>query len=260
VEAFERFMADPGADPGCGAKKAIAESLGKIAHDEPDVFLRGIRHVQWEPVHGGRVDTAAELRGACGRGLVRIGYRDTLTELAHLLADPETAVRAAAARALGDRGLDDAIPLLRLRVLAGEREGAVLSECFVAMLSLAPANSVTFVSTLLDRPDRDAAEAAALALSASRAAEAFPILRSWAERCVADHRRTALMAIALLRRGDALDYLLSLVRDADPPVAADAIAALGTHRGDERLASRVREAAAERDEPRLSKALAAIFG
>jgi hypothetical protein len=68
------------------------------------------------------------------------------------------------------------------------------------------------------------------------------------------------MAIALLRRGDALDYLLSLVRDADPPVAADAIAALGTHRGDERLASRVREAAAERDEPRLSKALAAIFG
>lgn len=68
------------------------------------------------------------------------------------------------------------------------------------------------------------------------------------------------MAIALLRRGDAFDYLLSLVRDADPPIAADAIAALGLHRGDDGLASRVREAASERDEPRLCKALAAVFG
>jgi HEAT repeat protein len=260
LEAFDRFMAEPAADPGCPAKKAIAESLGKIGHDDPDVFLRGIRHVQWEPVYGGRVDTATELRGACGRGLVRIGYRDALTELAQLLADPESGVRAAAARALADRGLDDAIPLLRLRVLVGEKEAPVLSECFGAMMALASTKSVAFLSGLLDAPDGERAEAAALALGGSRVAEAFPILRSWAERCVSDRRRAALMAIALLRRGDAFDYLLSLVREADPPIAAEAIAALGLHRGDESLASRVRAAASERDEPRLSKALATVFG
>jgi HEAT repeat protein len=259
VEAFDRFMAAPDTDPGCAAKKAIAESLGKIGHEEPDVFLRGIRHVQMEPVRGGRIDTAAELRAACGRGLVRIGYRDTLTELAHLLADPEASARSAAARALGDRGLEDAIPLLRLRVLAGEREASVLSECFAAMLALSPARSVPFVSGLLDRPDGEAAEAAALALGGSRLAEAFDILRSWAERTV-DHRRAALMAIALLRRPDALDYLVSLVREADPPVAAEAVAALGLHKGDDALAARVREAASGRDEPRLARAMAAVFG
>lgn len=186
LAAFDRFMAVPGADPGCAAKTGIAEALGRLGYDDPKIFLRGVRHVQWEPVYGGHVDTAAGLRGACGRGLVRMGYRDALTELAHLLADPQAPVRAAAARALADRGLDDATPLLRLRVLAGEREPSVLSECFAALLGLSPAKSLPFVSGFLDAADAEMAEAAALALGGARLPEALPILRSWAERTLAE--------------------------------------------------------------------------
>ncbi len=49
--AFERFMAEPAeSDKLCRAKIAIAEALDKIEYQRPQVFLRGIRHVQKEPV------------------------------------------------------------------------------------------------------------------------------------------------------------------------------------------------------------------
>ena len=46
------------------------------------------------------MDTAAELRGVCALGLVRMGYRDVLVELADLLMDPEAQARMMAARSL----------------------------------------------------------------------------------------------------------------------------------------------------------------
>src|SRR5438270_3794176 len=51
------------ADPQCWGKNAIAQALKDLGHAESDLFLRGIRHVQMEPVWGGQVDTAITLRG-----------------------------------------------------------------------------------------------------------------------------------------------------------------------------------------------------
>ena len=59
VGAFDRLLADPHkSDPQCWGKNAIAKALKDIGHDDPDVFLRGIGHIQLEPVWGGSADTA----------------------------------------------------------------------------------------------------------------------------------------------------------------------------------------------------------
>ena len=63
ARAFGRFMTDPvRRDPTCAAKTAVAEALLRLDYDDVDLFSRGLRHVQPEPVWGGTEDTAAALR------------------------------------------------------------------------------------------------------------------------------------------------------------------------------------------------------
>jgi hypothetical protein len=81
---------------------------------------------------------------------------------------------------------------------------------------------------------------AALALGESRLHPAFPPLRDWWQRSRnPELRRTALLAIAMLRHADAIEFLLSLIpagKDAD---VQDAIAALGLYQHDRDLWQRV---------------------
>ena len=115
VEAFPRFFDDlPKADPGCSAKTAIVEALRRLGRDEAELYRRAARHVQMEPVFGGRVDTAVDLRGAAALALAETGGPDVLGLLAELLADPEPPVRISAARAVAGLGSPAGVPLLRL--------------------------------------------------------------------------------------------------------------------------------------------------
>lgn len=260
VAAFERILGENEDDPGCAAKAGIAEALYELGHDAAGAFLRGIRHVQMEPVFGGRVDTAVDLRGACAFGLVRIGYRDVLVELADLLADPEPPVRISAARALAYRGGKDAVPLLRLRILTGDKP-AVLGECLSALLRIAGPGALPFAARFLEHRDDEVAEAAALALGASRLEEAFADLREWVERVVSPVlRRAGLVAIATLRRDAALEYLFGLVEHAPPVTAAQAVDALGVYQGERALEERLRRAAAARRERPVRDALRRALG
>src|SRR5207253_10764017 len=104
------------------------------------LFRRGMRIVQREPVWGDPpwVDTAAELRGVCALGLAQTGDPDAVVEIAALLADPERAARANAARAIGAAGRADGIPPLRYQALTGDEDPQVTTECFGALLALAP--------------------------------------------------------------------------------------------------------------------------
>jgi HEAT repeat protein len=261
VAAFDRLFPEGAAgDPGCTAKAALAEALYELGHDGAGVFLRGIRHVQMEPVFGGKVDTAVDLRGASAFGLVRMGYRDALVELADMLGDPEPPVRISAARALAYRGASDGVPLLRLRVLAGDVP-EVVGECLSALLRVSGGGALPFAARLLESRNDQVAEAAALALGASRLEEAFADLRDWVERVTSPVlRRAGLVAIASLRRDAALEYLLGLVRDAPQVTAAQAVEALGIYKGEEALAARVRQAAAGRRERTIRETVRRTLG
>jgi HEAT repeat protein len=261
IAAFDRFMTNPvKSDPNCSAKAAIADALYRIGHDDETVFLRGIRHRQMEPVYGGRIDTATDLRAACALGLVRMNYHEALVELADLLADPEARVRAAAAQAIAYSSSDHGVPLLRLKVLSGDEDATVIAECLSALLRLAPVSSLPFAARLLDVADTSRGEAAALALGGSRLPEAFDVLRQWWERTPdVALRRTALLAIAMLRRDQPIDFLLSLVTEGDGPTAREAIKALAMYRHDDAVRERVQHCVERRTDVDLRGAFADAF-
>lgn len=255
-QAFERWRGAGVADAGCAAKTAIARSLDRLEHAEPRVFLAGIRHVQMEGAYGEPIDTATELRGLCGLALVRMGYRDALDELADLLADREAHARAAAARALGLRGGEGAIALLRFKVRSGDEQPDVVCECLTALLAVAPRSSLALACSLLEGRLPALCEAAALALGASRLAEAFEPLREWHERTRGSEREaTALLALATVRHERAVEYLLVLLGEGSAATAERAIQALALYRGEETLRERARQAVSSRGDARLLEAV-----
>lgn len=150
AQAFDRFLAAPAeSDKNCRAKEAIAEALYRLGHDGVDLFLRGIHHVQREPVWGGSVDSACALRGWCALGLVRAQYADAMAELADLLADPEPRARTGAIAALAASGREEAVLLLRFKALTGDEEPEVMADSLSALLELAPERSLDLVARFL---------------------------------------------------------------------------------------------------------------
>lgn len=254
--AFERFLVDPlRRDPACAAKTAIADALYHIGAPEVGVYRRGIGHVQLEPVWGGKADTASGLRGICALALVRVHAPDVLLHLAELLADPEAPARRVAAQALGYGEDPAAAPLLRLKALSGDADPQVVGECLLALLRVSPAASLDFVARFLDRPDAEVADAAALALGTSRLAGALPLLTAWWERVFdAERRRSALLAIALLKSEAALAYLVGHVAESAAPHARAAIEALAIYRHDARLRAQVLAAVKARADAGLRRA------
>ena len=257
VAAFPRFFDElPKSDPGCSAKTAIVEALRRLGEDEVEIYRRAARHVQLEPVFGGRVDTAVDLRGAAALALADTRGRDVLGLLAQLLADPEPPVRISAARAVAGHGSPAGVPLLRLKALVPDPEPRVASECLLALLRLDARGEREFVEAFLEKRD-ELAEAAALALGESRLPEAFVTLRGWLpEAARRGLSRAALLAAASLRRDEAVEWLLTIVRDEPAALAREALQALGSL-GSEALGERAREAAAAR--PELRSALAKAF-
>ena len=247
--AFDRFMETPvKRDPGCLAKAAIAEALHQLDARCGALYLVGARHVQMEPVYGGRADTAAPLRAAAARGLVRMNHPDALLVLSEALADAEAPVRLAAARTLAHQGSDAALPLLRLKALVGDEETEVVGECLLAVLRIAPEDQVPFVERFLAAEDAVLAEAAALALGESRSPAALAVLQQhWRDTSDPDRSRSALLAIAMHRSDDAIRWLLERVAQETGPLARDAIDAFEVYRNEEAMVERVRAAAARED-------------
>jgi HEAT repeat protein len=253
VTAFERFLIEPEkSDKLCRAKNAIAIALNKIDYDETELFLRGIRHVQLEPVWGGEQDTAAALRGNCAFALVRIGYPDVLLLLVDLLADPEKVARVAAAQALAASGAFAAMPLLRLKARLGDKEPEVTVECLTALVSLTPKESLAFVAEFLHDHDESVQAGAAFALAESRLPEAWPLLKDfWPHVSEGPLQEVVLLAMSTLRLPAAIDFLLELVAGKDQPAARAALSALAIHRHNERIRERIAAAVAQNGDAAL---------
>ena len=244
VATFERFFENPlKSDRLCKAKVALAEALNQLEFDDEDVFWKGARYEQLEPVWGGKQDTAAPLRVACAFGLVRLHAQEVLPLLVDLLCDPEKTARAGAAQALAYSETETAGLLLRLKARVGDAEPDVISECFSGVLKLSAAEGVQFVAEFLNAADPAIQEAALLALGDSRRREAFDVLKTFWEKQFDDRlHETILMALSLLRLPAATEFLLSLVGSEEQAVAWAAVSALALHCYDARLRERTADA------------------
>jgi HEAT repeat protein len=226
--AFDRFFEDPvKADPQCWAKNALSRTLAHFEYQDAEVYLRGMHHIQLEPVWGGTSDTAGTLRATCALALVQcrsLLEADLLAHLSELLGDKDKAVRAEAARAIEQVGSPSAALLLRLRAILDanlrsrkpgqppEEEPEVLGACYSGILRIEGPTALPWIARFLAASDDPAAEAA-LAIAGTHSAQAFEVLR---ERF--NHEpdpwfcSVLVSAIALTRQDAALEFLLDQVR------------------------------------------------
>ena len=216
LTAFDRFFGNPvKSDPQCWAKNSISRALAAFEHQDAAVFLRGMRHIQLEPVWGGSSDTAGTLRATCALALVQcrsLHEPDLLAHLVELFADKDKSVRVEAARAVEQVGSPSAALLLRLRAVLGADEPEVLGACYSGILRLEGVSAIPWISRFLASSDDPAAEAA-LAIAGTHSAQGFNILRErFTEESDPWFRSVLLSAIALTRQDAAIEFLIDLVR------------------------------------------------
>jgi len=259
LTAFNRFFDDPVKnDPQCWAKNAISRTLAAMELQDETVFLRGMRHIQMEPVWGGQSDTAGTLRATCALALVQcrsLTERDLLAYLVELLADKDKTVRVEVVRAIEQIGSTSASLLLRLRAVLGADEPEVLGACYSGVLRIEGASAIPWVRRFLVAADDNAAEAA-LAIAGTHSPQAFDVLR---KTFLTAHdpwwRSVLLSAIALTRQDAALEFLLELVR-AESLEAEAAIEAVLRSMPSKEVTERLEKLVA--GNPRLVRALAKV--
>lgn len=229
LAAFHRFFENAEkSDPQCWAKNALSRTLAAFELQAPEVFLRGMRHIQMEPVWGGRSDTAGTLRATCALALVQcraLAEPDLLAHLVDLFADKDKAVRAEVARAIAQVGSASAALLLRLRVSIGSDEPEVLGACYAGVLSIEGVKAIPWVGRFLVGADEAAGEAA-LAIAGTRSTEAMAALRkALVEAHDSWFRSVLLSALGLTRQDSAMEFLLDLVKaeSLDAEAAIEAI-------------------------------------
>jgi hypothetical protein len=249
ITAFERMLQNgEKTDPSCKAKWAIANSLYQLERPDVEMSLAGIRHIQKEPVWGGTQDTAAPLRSLCALALAQANYPELLNELADLLTDDEHDARAGAARAIGYSRNPAGIPLLRLKVHIGDEEPMVLSECFIALLQLSPAQAPMVIGALKSGGEQ-VQELAAIALGEAKIPEALSaIQQQWKHSRNPDLRQSFLLAIATLRTEEAIDFLITLLERGNSQDAKDAAIALHIYQHTPPIWQRASKAASLRGE------------
>ena len=245
LAAYPRFLVDPlKLDPNCLAKRSIARALADLGCNDVSFFLEGVRYHQLEPVWGGSMDTAVDLRCQCAVGLVATGYPRALHELTALLAEEESNARTGAVRAIACGNPKEAELLLRFKVLSGDEEPEVIAECLKALLDLEPEESMPFVAGYLVKGDESNRQLAALALGESRRPEAFEFLRAaWEDSVLPSQlQRTLIGGIALHRSDEAFAWLLALIREGNTGLIADVVDALSLYARTARHQEQIRRA------------------
>ena len=216
LAAFDRFFEEPEKrDPQCWAKNSLSRALSALEYQEPEPFLRGIKHIQLEGTWGGRSDTAGTLRGTCALALVQcraVPEVELLRLLVDVLIDTDKSARGEAIRALEQIGSPTCSLLLRLRAQIGGDEPEILGACYTAVLRMEGNSALPWASRFLAAGD-DAAGEAALAIAATHTVEAFGLLKAQWEKTHDPWLRSVLLsAVALTRQSAAMEFLLGLVK------------------------------------------------
>jgi len=218
IAAFERLLQDGAAsDPQCRAKLAIINTLKSIEHADSAIFLRGMSHIQWEPVWGGQEDTAAQLRGTCALALVQcrgLTRERILQHLVDAFTDRAESVRADAARALEQIEGHEPALLLRFKARIGDAKSRVTGQVLESLLNLEGAEAIPFIKEFLNSGESEVSEEAALVLAASRLPQALSALtHAWSEHRNRPNADFFLRAIALSRLPEAAAFLENLIQN-----------------------------------------------
>ena len=262
--AFERGFEKPvETDPQCWAKNALSKALVALGHRESALFLRGLEHVQMEPVWGGEEDTAATLRGTCTLALVSatdLPRRETLRCLVQALTDRAASVRLDAVRALEQMGGEEAGLLLRLKARSGDADLAVVGQVFDSLLHVEEEAAVPFLADFLRYSDEQIAVEAALSLGTCRIATANESLEAaWRKTRNPVISAAILRGMSASRQERAIEFLLNLLGTARERDAVMALDALELHRLDEDLRASIADAVAIRTETGIQKSFAERF-
>jgi hypothetical protein len=245
--AFERLFADPvERDPRCWGKNALAKALVALDHRDPAPFFRGSRHIQMEPVWGGREDAAQALRGTCLLALLdcpTLGRDELLRSLVDALAERSQPVRLEAVRALEQLGGEEAVLLLRLKARLGDAEARIAGQVFDALLRLEGEAALPLLAAVLESAEGEIRDEAAMSLGGSRFPGAFERLReTWNQTRDPRFRRVLLDAIGASRLEPAILFLVDLLKSGRPADAQDVMEALALHRDSVEIARRVEDA------------------
>lgn len=226
LTALDRFFEAP--DPQCWAKNALVDALMGLGNTTAETYIRGLHHIQLEPVWGGTEDAAGPLRARCIVAITQsTGIRDLelLRHLVDRLVDSDKNVRTEAAHAIGRIDREESALLLRLKALSGDAEPEVLGAALCGIVDIEKDRSLEFIHQFLERSD-DATGEAALALARLKTERALDLLKSRFEReRETSMARVLLTAIALTRLESGIAYLEEMVRR-DAPKAKLAAEAL----------------------------------
>lgn len=204
IGAFDRLIDEVDDDAGCRGKNALATCLKDLDVHDPAPFLRGLAHHQWEPVWGGKTDTAGLLRATCALALVACDIDSgTLLELlTDRFVDADKAVRIDVAIAIAQIGRPESALLLRLKALCGDAEPEVIGQCFLSLLDLASVEALAFVARFLVASDPDIGFEAVNALAQSRSPAAIEHIRTfWSGEVPFDLRRATVARSPVHRCG-----------------------------------------------------------
>ena len=260
--AFNRFMQDGlNTDKTCAAKRALARALYDLEYDHAAFYRNHLYYSQLEPVWGGTVDTAVDVRCTCALGLVASNDPRAALSVLELLHDPEPRARLGAVKAVELLQAFQAEIILRHKILQGDAEPEVMAQCFSSLVKAAAEESLEFISPFLDSENDVLRESAALALGESRLGEALDRLievcdgLSGFDPLIAGFYR----AIAIQRNDKAFEYLMNKVADAPVNQAVQAAIALSMYNYNQDLEQQVIAIAKRRRLKKLDDALASYW-
>jgi hypothetical protein len=258
VRAFDRLFEKPvETDPQCWGKNAIAIALRDFGYQSAAPFLRGLRHIQMEPVWGGREDTAQVLRAACCAALPQcadLTRDEVLRHLVDAFTDVSDKVRVDVARSIEHMGGADCALLLRLKARIGDKEAQVTGQVFESLLRLERDGALPFVAEFLDSGDDEICAEAALALGSSRLPEALAILKkAWKRGPDWNRKQVLLQGLSASRLPEAIEFLLDLLKSGRQGEAAQALDALALHRDSVDIKRMVEEAILSKGEDDLQE-------
>ncbi len=225
-------------DIGCNAALSLVKLLIALeaGYEAEDAALAAIKHHRYEPVYGGSIDVAVSVRGNAAILLAAMGSKEALRTATELLAETDARpprerlswpARADAAKALSMIGSDGAAAVLRFKLLIGDSEPTVLSECLSGILAIDRDLAFPLMNQMLTSDNDSLAEAALLALGTWRDPRASEILISREKRFLGfPSSELYLASIAMTRQPKGIDYLLQLMESKDKRIKASALKAL----------------------------------